>query len=157
MPAGERSDLNSNIVINEEQNTFDPTSIVGVALTNAEKEALIRMNPCQPTEGTFKQRKSQHSGRSRNCSQSIFQHDSRTRRRWVSYSLVKDSLFCIPCLLFSSPTSADKLGNALTNKGFNNWKKQYGSILKHKRSVCHLNAKVAEVLFFSGRYNKLCF
>ena len=63
---------------------------------------------------------------------------------------MKDSLFCIPSLLFSIPASVDSQGNAFTITGFSNWKKQYGSIVKHERSVCHLNAKVAEVLFLQG-------
>ena len=37
-----------------------------------------------------------------------------------------------------------------TFTGFNNWKMQYGSIVKHKRSACHRDAKVAEVLFLQG-------
>ncbi len=68
----------------------------------------------------------------------------------ISYSLMKNSLFCIPCLLFSSPASVYSQGNAFTITGFNNWKKQYGSIVKHERSACHLKAKVAEVLFLQG-------
>ena len=156
-PAGDRSNLNSNIVIYEEKNTFDPASIVGKPLSDAEKEALIRTNPCQPTEGTLKQRKSKHNDRFRYCSQSVFHNDSKTRRKWVSYSLMKDSLFCVPCLLFSSPASVDSQGNAFTITGFSNWKKQYGSVVKHERTACHLNAKVAEVLFLKGDTIKSAF
>ncbi|XP_046844763.1 uncharacterized protein LOC124438631 [Xenia sp. Carnegie-2017] len=81
-----------------------------------------------------------------------FFHDNGTRRKWISYSLSEDSLFCIPCILFTDGTSRGEYirsnqGKAFANIAFSKWKKQYIRILEHEKCNSHLNAKVAETLF----------
>ena len=39
--------LNPNITNDEANNTFDPTSLVGLHLTSDEKSILLKMDPCQ--------------------------------------------------------------------------------------------------------------
>ena len=124
---------NPKIVVDEVNRTFDPASLVGLKLRTEDKEQLIKMDPCQPGQSTLKLRKKKFGQRSRYCSQQVFFHDDGTRRKWISYSLSTDSLFCIPCLLFTDPLSQGELaranqGNAFTVGGFSNWRKQHSVV-----------------------------
>ena len=61
------------------------------------------------------------------------------RRQRISYSVRKDALYCLPCLLFSDATLRGEhwranQANAFTTKGFCNWKKKYSAVLKHESS-----------------------
>ena len=92
--------------------------------------------------------------RNRHCSQAIFHHsnDRCMRRKWVSYSVSLDAVFCIPCLLFTDSTSRGEQfrpsqGNAFTVNGFGNWKKQTTKVRAHEKSDSHQHAKVSQVLF----------
>ena len=93
--------------------------------------------------------------RSRHCSQDIFSHEDGVKRKWVGYSLTTNSVFCIPCVLFTYHLSRGEnirpnQRNAFTIAGFSNWKKQQERIIKHEKSDAHLNAKVAQVMFLQG-------
>ena len=103
---------NPRIVVDEVSGTFDPASVVGLKLSTEEKAKLIKMKPCQPNQSTLKLRKKQFGERSRYCSQKVFSHDDDTRRKWISYSLSTDSLFCIPCLLFTDALSRGEFRRA---------------------------------------------
>eukprot|EP00794_Sanderia_malayensis_P013730 gene13730-15162_t len=86
----------------------------------------------------------------------IFYHDRNNRRKWVSYSLSNDALYCIPCLLFTGASSRGELqranqGHAFACTGFSNWKKQYEAVTKHESSAAHINAKIADALFLQKR------
>ena len=72
-------------------------------------------------------------------SQAVFFHEDQTKRKWLSYSLSKDCLFCLPCLLFSDECLRGEnvrhnQGNAFTKAGYSNWKKQYSNIAKHAKN-----------------------
>ena len=152
---------NPSIIIDDVSGTFDPASLVGLKLNTEEKEKLIKMEPCQPSQQVLKLRKKQIEERSRYCSQQVFLHDDGTKRKWISHSLSTDSLFCIPCLLFTDLLSRGELaranqGNAFTNAGFSNWKKQHRVVKNHEMSAAHANAKVAEVLFLQEKTITSC-
>ena len=152
---------NPNIIIDNVSGTFDPASLVGLKLSTEEKEKLIRMNPCQPSQQILKLRKKQFGDRSTYCSQQVFFHDDDARQKWISYSLSRDSLFCISCLLFTDSLSHGELaranqGNAFTFSGFSNWKKQHSVVKNHEMSAAHANAKVAEVLFLQEKSIASC-
>lgn len=66
-----------------------------------EKATLIKVKPHQPSQSILKLRKKQFDQCSRYCSQQLFFHADKTRRKWISYLMSTDSLFCIPCLLFT--------------------------------------------------------
>ena len=100
---------NPSIIIDDVSGTFDPASLVGLKLNTEEKEKLIKMEPCQPSQQVLKLRKKLFGERSRYCSQQVFLHDDGTKRKWISYSLSTDSLFCIPCLLFTDLLSRGEL------------------------------------------------
>ena len=148
-------------MVDDVSGTFDPASVVGLMLRTGENAKLIKMKPCQPNQSTLKLRKKQFGERSRYCSQKVFSHDDDTRRKWISYSLSTDSLFCIPCLLFTDALSRGEFiranqGNTFTSTGFSNWKKQQSVIDEHEMSAAHANAKVAEVLFLQDRIIASC-
>ena len=79
----------------------------------------------------------------------MFFHADGERRRWVSYSTTKDTLFCVPCLFFNDGLRTQS--NNFTSISFSNWIKQYDGIAKHETSEAHLNAKIAEVLFLQNK------
>ncbi len=148
--------INQAVAIDTEHNTFDPASIVGLNLKIEEEALLARMEPCQPEESMLSTRKKQMGARLRFCSQQIFFHDRDVRRKWLSYSLSKDALYCIPCLLFTDTSSRGELkranqGHAFAYTGFSNWKKQYEAVEKQESSAAHINAKVADALSLQER------
>ena len=145
--------LQAKIAFDEALRTFDPATVVGLNLSIDDKALLISMEPRQPPESVLKLKKKQIGSDWRFCSYEVFFHKSdETQRRWISYLLISDSLFCIPCLLFTDASSRGELtrprqGNTFTTAGYSNWKKQCYGFLKHETSGVHLNAKVAEALF----------
>ena len=146
--------LNSRISVDSSNNTFDPSSIVGLELSVDEKLFLLKMEPCHPAKDILKNRTKQQGNRMRQCSQGIFYHDDGIKRKWVSYSLSMDAVYCIPCLLFTDATSRSdnrgNQGNAFVVNGFSNWKNQNERIHAHEASSVHKNAKVAAALFHEG-------
>ena len=130
--------LQAKIAFDKARRTFDPATVVGLNLCMDGKALLIAMEPCQPPESVLKLRKKKIGSMWRFCSQEVFFHKSnKTQRRWISYSLINDSLFCIPCLLFTDALSRSELtrpgqGNTFTTVGYSYWKKQYNGILKHE-------------------------
>ena len=128
---------------------LDPVALVGCRVSVSEKHDIIKLGPCQPSKHVLN-----HSQKSmqRHCSEQVFVHSDGVRRQWISYSVSKGALYCLPCLLFSDATlrgehwRANK-GNAFTTNGFCNWKKQYSAVLKHESSCAHRNAIVSQALF----------
>ena len=65
---------------------------------------------------------------------------------WKYLFISTDSLFCIPCLLFSDTLSRGETwrtnqGKDFVSEGFSNWDKPIERIKKHERTVSHLDAK----------------
>lgn len=131
---------------------MDPACLVGLKLSPHDKYLILKLDPCQPSESILKQRKRQIGQSERCCSQGIFDHEY-SRRRWVSYSLSEDKIFCIPCLLFTDAalrgehTNLCRVGSSFATKGFGNWKKQFQAVKTHEQSEVHRNAKIAETRF----------
>ena len=145
-------DINPQIRLDKSHNTYDPTSLVGVKLSEAEKSFFLHLDPCQPSEKVLKQRYKKQGDRIRHCSHGVLYHDA---GKWPSYSLSKDKLFCIPCLMFTDTQSRVEIwranqGNAFVTEGLSNWKKQNERIKKHEQSAVHQEAKIAQVLFQSS-------
>ena len=46
--------MNDRFKIDTSRNTFDPSTLVGLQLSNDTKSFLLRMNPCQPSEHFLK-------------------------------------------------------------------------------------------------------
>ena len=87
---------NPYITVEKNVDTTDPATLVGLKIRIDGKDDLVRMNPCQPPESILSKRRRQQGDRSRFFSQQVFFHENKSRRRWLSYSLSKDSLFCLP-------------------------------------------------------------
>ena len=104
---------------------LDPVALVGCRVSVSEKHDIIKLGPCQPSKHVLN-----HSQKSmqRHCSEQVFVHSDGVRRQWISYSVSKGALYCLPCLLFSDATLRGEhwranQGNAFTPNGFCNWKK----------------------------------
>ena len=109
------------------------------------------MEPCQPSDNVLKSRKKQIGSNMRHCTQKAFFHDNGVRRKWISYSLSSDAVFCVPCLLFTDETSQhNTTGTAFVREGFSNWKKQNERICGHEKTIGHKNAKIAAVLILEN-------
>eukprot|EP00731_Ephydatia_muelleri_P006691 Em0003g939a len=128
---------------------LDPVALVGCRVSVSEKHDIIKLGPCQPSKHVLN-----HSQKSmqRHCSEQVFVHSDGVRRQWISYSVSKGALYCLPCLLFSDATLRGEhwranQGNAFTTNGFCNWKKQYSAVLQHESSCAHRNAIVSQALF----------
>ncbi|KAL5505388.1 hypothetical protein EMCRGX_G006810 [Ephydatia muelleri] len=128
---------------------LDPVALVGCRVSVSKKHDIIKLGPCQPSKHVLN-----HSQKSmqRHCSEQVFVHSDGVRRQWISYSVSKGALYCLPCLLFSDATLRGEhwranQGNAFTTNGFCNWKKQYSAVLKHESSCAHRNAIVSQALF----------
>ena len=84
-------------ILNKAENaTNDPALLVGMKFSIEEKEKLCKNEPCQPPESVLCERKKKIGERNRYCSQAVVFHEDQTRRKWLSYSLSKDCLFCLP-------------------------------------------------------------
>ena len=64
------------------------------------------------------------------------------KRKWVSYSLWQDAVFCASFLLFTDSALRGKCLRPLKN-----WKKQTEKIHAHEKSNINKEAKAAQVLF----------
>ena len=42
-------------------------------------------------------------------------------------------------------------GNAFVKAGFSNWKKQFEYVRMHEESQCHINSKIAQVMFLQKK------
>ena len=99
-----------------EKRSIDPVAMVGANLKIAEKAAILALEPCQPSENYLREKKKQIGDRIRKCSQQVFFHADGKRSQWVSYSTTKDSLFCVPCVLFNDGLRTQS--NNFTSIGF---------------------------------------
>ena len=79
----------------------------------------------------------------RRCQQSCF---SRTlpdgtcqSRKWLSYSKSTDRLFCLHCMLFGGPVTADSV--IWAQHGYNNWHNLYRDLSRHEACMAHRTAE----------------
>lgn len=142
------------------ENVFNVSAVLERNLTHEEKIECLNQKPCQPSRDELKKRKKVIGGIERHCSEDMFfrkdERGVKTNRSWLTYSLDKDALFCIPCLLFSDEilrgeNQRHNQGKAFCKDGFSNWKKQYNAIPDHETSQAHMNAKLSQVMFLQQR------
>ena len=142
------------------ETVFDVSTVLERNLTHEEKLECLNQKPCQPSGVELKQRKKLIGGIERHCSEDMFfrkdERGVKSNRSWLTYSLDKDALFCIPCLLFSDEilrgeNQRHNQGKAFCKDGFSNWKKQYTAIPDHEASQAHMNAKLSQVMFLQQR------
>ena len=141
-------DQQVDAMIDKTTGVIDPARLINVTLSSQLKEYILKLGPCHPLESILVSHKSGH----RYCSKTLFQHPDGTKRQWISYSMEKSAVFCIPCLLFTDPVLRGEhvrfnQGNAFTNGGFHSWKKQHSFVLKHEASSAHRNAVIAQAVF----------
>lgn len=87
-----------------------------------------------------------------NC-QIAFKTKNNTPRQWLTYSSLKDALFCTVCLAFSKTTDT-----SVFIDGMSNWKHVYQRIDEHHNSLMHESSSSAYFRFCSdASINKLLF
>lgn len=64
-------------------------------------------------------------------------------RQWLSYSIKKDVMLCIPCFLFAGETDTSGSGKGRFSKewsetGLSDWKDSINKINRHEMSEAHL-------------------
>lgn len=154
----EEESNNREISVSDLISPKDPASLVSGTFTSNEKALILNLGPCQPTKCVLETRKKRIGKHNRYCSQESFirKDVSNGRRLWLSYSLSKDALFCLPCILFSDPALRGEhiraaQGHAFTKEGFSNWKKQEEKISDHEKCITHRNSVVAQALFLQQK------
>ncbi|CAB4011234.1 zinc finger MYM-type 1-like [Paramuricea clavata] len=117
--------------------TNDPALLVSTKFGIEDKEKLCKNEPCQPPESVLSQKKKKIGERNRYCSQAVFFHEDQTRRKWLSYSLSKDCLFCLPFLLFSDECLIKMRKHAPQPRKcfYECWQQEKTAILHRKREV----------------------
>ena len=142
--------VNPRVSIDHANNTFDPSTVIGLSLSEIEKLFLLKMDPCHPPDHVLKVGEKKYGNYFRHCTQNVFYHEIGLKRKWISYSISSNALYCIPCLLFTDELSR---GDHLKNQGkafvdgFSNWKNQNERVKSHEKTTSHKNAKDSAVLF----------
>lgn len=73
---------------------------------------------------------------------------SRQQRKWLSYSKSSDKLFCIYCMLFGGPVTADS--KVWVQQGFNTWSNISRDLPNHETSGVHNCAETNRMAWLFG-------
>ena len=76
------------------------------------------------------------------------------QREWLSYSIVKDVMYCFPCFLFAGDTSKSGKGRfskEWAEDGLSDWKDGLQKIYKHEKSESHMLCCEKLTYFRSGK------
>ena len=151
--AGSCAAIGTRIQIDESTGMFDPVTALGLQLNADEKYQIIRMGPCHPSKADIKTK--QCGDRRRRCSENIFSHSDGTKRNWISYSHIKNALFCIPCLLFTDEALRGEHLRLKHQRVMLSQTKVFpdgrNNLKVHEASSCHRSAVVAQALFLQGQ------
>ena len=106
------------------------------------KKLLLEVGPCQPTaedlpSGSFP-RTGKRSFRPQWYNKRL-PDGTQERREWMSYSVSKDKVFCLTCMLYAKHPE-----QAWTSKGFSTWGRAYGSFIHHETSSAHVEALILQ-------------
>eukprot|EP00794_Sanderia_malayensis_P017877 gene17877-19659_t len=71
-----------------------------------------------------------------------------TKRAWLSYSPIKDAVFCRYCYFFSKISRE----NTFTEVGFKKWKKAGECFSKHEKSQSHIDATIDFINFCTSTF-----
>lgn len=106
---------------------------------------LLLNRPCQPAED-FVFPKTDGRQCSRSCFFAILPDKSKRKRQWISYSMSRDRLYCLDCLLFGGPVS---VSSVWAEDGYNSWSNLNRDVQLHDSATQH---RVAEGTRFSWLY-----
>lgn len=133
-------------------NGVDPANFVGKVLDAEEIKNLIRKGAFQPKTVHMPNRKFPKStcgDHQRSFRESWYKLEvgkDQIQRNWLSYSPIKDAIFCHTCILFGKGNKEE----TFTMTGFSNWKKSKQRLAEHEQSQSHVNATIDYSQFCTG-------
>lgn len=122
----------------------DPVVFCGRRLKTHDINTCLSSGPCQPSNYTFPTT----NGRSFNNEWFGKELPDKTiyTRKWLTYSVSVDKVFCIPCMLFSGPAGSD----IWTTVGYQSWHNGSRDVQRHETSAEHRTAEIAQITWQRG-------
>jgi len=125
----------------------DPATYSNVRIDDSVIRCLLTQ-PCHPPDTfTFPTTNGRH------CSRKMFFRtlpDNNTQpRKWLSYSVSRDRLYCLHCMLFGGPVTADSV--VWVKHGYNNWGSLIRDLMRHEGSLAHRTAESGRLAWLFGR------
>ena len=117
-------------------------------LSKEDRHFLVSSPPFQPTVNNMPGKhfpRKIYSGHYRSFQSSWFmktlESGEKVPRLWLTYSLVKHAMMCLPCFLFASETSGVsgkyRYSKEWSEDGVSNWKKGLEKLCEHEKSESH--------------------
>ncbi|XP_039143947.1 LOW QUALITY PROTEIN: zinc finger MYM-type protein 1-like [Dioscorea cayenensis subsp. rotundata] len=119
--------FNSNDIISD-PGLRKPIENFDIKIRDQVRWEYLTRGPCQPTGHSFQQKEYDKQRRS-------FQDAWFKQYPWLEYSVRKDSAYYFWCYLFTPRRGNQIKEDALTKKGFNNWKKSIDKFVEHVGAV----------------------
>jgi hypothetical protein len=123
---------------------MDPGLYAGKRVNEQVIKLLIN-RPCHPAEG-FLFPKTDGRQCSRSCFFVSLPDKSRRKRQWISYSISRDRLYCLDCLLFGGP-----INSVWAQDGYNTWSNLNRDVQLHDTCPQHRAAEGARISWLYGR------
>lgn len=125
----------------------DPVHFINSKLTPEEINLIIQLGPCQPCSDDLPQKHfpfdktSRHGHFNEQWYSRLLPDGSRVIRDWLSYSPTLDTVFCLPCMLFTGHNK-HKAVTTWTKVGYSTWQNGRQNIMLHEISNIHVNASI---------------
>lgn len=126
--------------LNKNLNENDPArfSDMNKKFTFEQKQYILKLGPCQPSaqEMPFHKFPKTLSFHAKWYTKTLPDGSIGTRK-WLSYSISKDKIYCLYCILFGKSPK-----KAWTNYGVYRWKDGVFMLASHETSVIHIAASI---------------
>lgn len=116
-------------------------------LSDENRSYLAKSPPFQPTADDLTSRTFPSGAGGRKFNPSWYKDQNGNKRSWLTYSIKKNAMLCLPCFLFVSEHSASAgryhASQEWSAKGVSDWRKatgKDGKIKKHEQSEAHKTA-----------------
>jgi hypothetical protein len=125
---------------------LDPANFSQRRIDNTIINALLN-KPCQPGDDfTFPLTNGRH------CRRSHFYRSlpdgTNQQRKWLSYSISSDRLYCIHCMLFGGPSSDSTVW---VGTGYNSWGNSQRDLVMHESTLLHRTAETNRLSWLFGK------
>ncbi|XP_065654481.1 uncharacterized protein LOC136081122 [Hydra vulgaris] len=106
---------------------------------NKNYEEFFKKHPCQPTIDDITNLPFKPN--------LLFYREDKVNRRWLSYSLEKNALFCTMCLAYSDITNE----SSFVNRGMTDWRHTLQRVKEHENSKTHESCVNCHMLKSKGK------
>lgn len=124
----------------------DPAAYAGIRIDQSIIRSLFNKPYIPPQSFTFPNTNGRHC--SRTCFFRILPDQTKQLRKWLSYSISADKLYCLHCMLFGGPVASDSM--VWVKQGYNNWSKLARDIPHHEESSVHKTAESNRLAWLHG-------